>query len=66
MLAVAVVYVIKLAVEQIGLPDRANFDLVANPGCAAAGNLFLLQTVGEFQAFVFDLEGFLVGLFRVE
>jgi len=61
-----VVDVIELAVQQVGLADGADFYLVADPLRAAAGDFLLLQAVAQFQAFVFDLEGFLVGFFRVD
>ena len=66
MLAPSVVNVIELAVQQVGLPDGADFDLAADPFGAAAGDLFLLQAVGQAQAFIFYLEGFFVGLGGVQ
>jgi hypothetical protein len=65
-LAPAIIDVIQLAVQQVGLPDRANLYLVAHPGGATAGDFLLLQPIGQFQALVFDLEGLFVGLVRIE
>ena len=65
-LALAVVDVIELAVQQVALPDRADFDLAGNPFGAAAGDFFLLQAVGQLKAFVFNLEGFFVCFFWIK
>ena len=65
MFASAVVNVIQLAVQQVGFPDRADFDLVSDPLGAAAGNFLLLKPVGKLQPFVFNLEGLFVGLLWV-
>ena len=52
--------------EQIGFPNRANFNLAGYPFCAASGHFFLLQAVSQLQPFVFNLEGLLVRFFRVK
>ena len=66
MFASTVVNVIKLAVQQVGLADGADFNLVGDPFRATAGDFFLLKAVGKLQPFVFNLEGFFVGFLRVQ
>jgi hypothetical protein len=41
--------------------DRADFDLISNPGGAFFGDLALLQLTLQCQARVFNIEGLLVG-----
>ena len=66
MLAPAIVNVVQLTVQKIALTDRPNLDFALNPVSAAASHLFLLQAVGQLQAFVFNFESFFVGFFRVK
>jgi hypothetical protein len=46
-LATPIIDVIQLAVQQVGLPDGANFYLVAYPGGAAAGDFFCCRRLAS-------------------
>ena len=65
MLTSAIVNVIQLAVQEVGFADGADFDFVGDPFGAAACDFLLLKPVGKLQPFVFNLEGFFVGLLGV-
>ena len=56
MLTFPVVDVVQLAVQQVGFPDGADFDLVPDPLSATAGYVLLLQAVCQCQTFVLNLE----------
>ena len=66
MFAMAVINVVHLAVQQVGLTHRADFDFLLDPGRTAASHFFLRKAISERQSFILYLEGLLVGPLRIE